>query len=371
MIPHDLVRSVNRGSTAFLWNEDFLKYSLGPSHPFQPHREKRTLDLLSEMGAFGDDAVVVEPRSATEEEVAMVHTAEHIRFVKETCARGHGMLDNGDTPVTKELFAGSLAAVGASIVGADLVMKGEAEHAFNPAGGLHHARSYASAGFCVFNDLAVAARHLQRTYGLQRVAIVDVDGHHGDGTQEIFYRERVLTISLHRYGRGFYPGSGSVEEVGEGEGAGFHLNVPLPYRTGHETYIKAYEEVVLPALRAYRPEFIIHQFGADGHFADPLVGLGMTTRTYEEVAKLTHEAAHELCGGRYLVAGGGGYKEEAVARSWAIMFCAISGLDVPLRSRIDGLHDVSGIEEPAGNAELVEAVIGQLKAEVLPRIGRH
>jgi acetoin utilization protein AcuC len=358
---------VTQGRSAFLWNDDFLKYQFGPSHPFQPIREKMTLDLLRERAAFGDAAQVVASRPATEEEVLLVHTQAHLDFVKAKTREGRGLLDAGDTPATKGLFEGSLAAVGASTQGADLVASGEFLHAFNPAGGLHHAHPDRSSGFCVFNDVAVAVRVLQKR-GFGRIAVVDIDGHHGDGTQSVFYREKVLTISTHRYGAGFFPGSGSLEEMGEGEGRGYAVNIPLPAFTGDETYLSAFRRVVLPALEAYRPEVIVHQFGVDGHIGDPLVGLDLTTRAYLEVAGSVHEAAHRLCGGRYLVLGGGGYDMDATSRVWALMFCKVSGaLPVMSRGCVE-LYDDPPRPEPEGVAARVEATVERLVKEVLPLI---
>jgi len=354
--------------TAFLYNEDFLKYYFGENHPFQPLREKRTMELLEELGVFGGSAITYNTHLATEDDLRLVHTPKHVAFVKETCERGEGFLDRGDTPATKTLFEGSLAAVGASLDGVDGIMKGTYKHAFNPAGGLHHARSDRSAGFCVFNDVAIAVRALQRRHGLKKVAVVDIDGHHGDGTQSVFYDEKILTISLHHYDLGFYPGSGSSKEKGADLGTGYALNVPLPFRTGDTTYLKAYREVVLPALEAYHPEFIIHQFGVDGHFSDPLVGLALTTQGYEVIAKLTHDSAHDMCDGRYLVVGGGGYNPDATKRSWAIMFCTISGVYPKDKMSWDALHDKRFIPEPKGVAEEVDVTLDLIKAELLPLI---
>lgn len=353
---------------AFLYNEDFLKYYFGENHPFQPYREKATLELLEKLGIFGDKAIVHKTYPASIEDLLMVHSKEHIDFVRRRCESGYGLLDRGDTPATKTLLEGALAAVGATIDGAEGIMNGKFLHAFNPAGGLHHARSECSSGFCVFNDIAVAVRALQRRFKKERIAIIDIDGHHGDGTQSVFYNEKVLTISLHHFSLGFFPGSGGTREIGEGYGKGYAINVPLPFRTGDRTYLKAYNEVVITALKEYRPDFIIHQFGVDAHFLDPLVGLGLTTRAYEQIANVTHKAAHELCNGHYLVVGGGGYNIETVPRCWAIMFCTVSGVYPKESAAWDALHDKESPPEPEGVAEEVERTISRIKAEIIPLI---
>jgi acetoin utilization protein AcuC len=354
--------------TAFLYNDDFMKYYFGPSHPFQPGRVKQTKELLERSGVFQGAAFLQPTKDATVNDLRLVHTQRHIDFVHSSSMRGFGLLDQGDTPAALGIYEGSLAVVGATLEGVEGIMQGRFNHAFNPAGGLHHARADRSAGFCVFNDVAIAMRALQRRHGIQRVAMIDIDGHHGDGTQSVFSNEKTLTISMHHYGSGFYPGSGSELEDGDGEGKGYSINIPLPFRTGDQSYLSAYREIVIPALEAYRPEVIVHQFGVDGHFSDPLVGLGLTTHAYEEVARLTHEAAHRLCGGRYLVLGGGGYNEEAVKRCWAIMFCTISGQYPIDPEAYQAMHDKTSIPEPQGAREEVMETVEKLKKEVLPFI---
>ena len=205
------------GATAFLYNDEFLKYQFGPRQLFQPIRGKLTLgDRPPPWNLFEDPHVRLKRTRRLEPELLeLVHTHAHIDLVKRLSEEGRGYLDQGDTPATKGLFEGSLAAVGASVEGAFGIVDGEHDHAFNPAGGLHHAHPESSSGFCVFNDLAITVRALQRSRGLKKIAVVDIDGHHGNGTQDIFYRENILTISLHRYGDGFYPGSGDVNEMGK------------------------------------------------------------------------------------------------------------------------------------------------------------
>lgn len=312
------------GVTAFIYHEDYLKYYFGPTHPFKPIREKYTLDLLKELGVFDEKAKYYEPKPASEDDLMLVHTKKYVDFVKKMSERGSGYLDYGDTPATKGIYEGSCSVVGGSLCAADLIMKGKASHAFNPGGGLHHAKESSAAGFCVFNDIAIVTRYLQRKYGLKKIAIIDIDGHHGDGTQKILYHEPVLKISLHRYDGVFYPGTGSVGEIGEGDGKGYTINIPLPARTPDEAYLFAFNEIVMPQIEGYRPEIIISQFGVDGHYQDPLVGLSLTTKTYEEISSALHKLAHEISNGKYLILGGGGYNPVNVSRCWAVMFVNVS-----------------------------------------------
>jgi acetoin utilization protein AcuC len=351
------------GVSAFIYSDEYLKYRFGPTHPLQPIRQRYTLDLLRRMRAFGEKAKLYDPAPAREEDLQLVHDKGYIDLVRRASASGGILLDRGDTPAVKGIYEGACSVVGGSICGAKLLMGGEALHAFNPGGGLHHAKMDAAAGFCVFNDIAIAARILQRG-GLKRIAIVDVDGHHADGTQEIFYSEPILKISLHRFGNFFFPGTGLVEEMGEGEGKGYSVNVPLPPGTGDDVYLHAFDEVVLPLLRAYRPQILLNQFGVDGHYQDPLVGLSLTTKTFRAVASTMHDLAHELCEGKYLLFGGGGYEPLNTARCWALIFLTVSEA-VP-EEKLDQLADGGHPPEDRAVAEVVRRSVDEVKRKIFP-----
>ena len=352
------------GVTAFIYRDDYLKYQFGPGHPFQPIREKYTLDKIRELGILDRNAKLFEPKPASEEDLLLVHSEEYIEFVKSMSKSGGGYLDYGDTPATRGIYEASCSVVGGSICGVDLIMEGEVSHAFNPGGGLHHARRDGAAGFCVFNDIAIAARHLQKKHGVEKIAIVDIDGHHGDGTQLIFYEEPILTISLHR--SGIYPGTGYVDELGVGKGRGYSVNVPLPAGTPDEVYLYAFDEVVKPLVETYEPEILLNQFGVDGHYQDPLVGLGLTTKAYFEISARMHALAHGGSEGRYLVFGGGGYNPSNVSRCWAIMFATISGFPA---EKLKGLFDK---EQPRKDERVFSSVretVGRIKKIIFPPHG--
>jgi acetoin utilization protein AcuC len=354
--------------TAFLYQDDYLKYQFGPSHPFKPIREKDTLDLLRELGVFNGKAEHRLPLPAAKDDLLSVHTREYVEYVQRMCAEGRGYLDYGDTPAAHGLYEGSLAVVGGSLLGAKLIMEGEVDHAFNPGGGLHHARADRASGFCVFNDIAVAIRFLQRRYGLKRIAVIDIDGHHGDGTQDIFYEEPILTISTHR--RGIFPGTGYIDEVGKGAGHGFAVNIPLPEATFHDAYLYAFQEVVPPLVKAYDPELIISQFGVDGHYLDPLVGLALTTATYAEVSQILHDLAHRYAKGRLLVVGGGGYNQRTVAKCWTIMFATIShALPEESRRKYEELFDSEVRFRDERVLDQVKDTVQRLKDVVFPLHG--
>ncbi|QOJ78147.1 acetoin utilization protein AcuC [Infirmifilum lucidum] len=263
----------------------------------------------------------VEPSTISEEELLRAHDKEYIDFVKRKSIEGMGLLDYGDTPAYPGVFENALETISATLTLAQkLLVKGGV--GFNPNGGFHHARRRSAGGFCVFNDLAVAALWL-REKGLERIAIVDIDAHHGDGTQQILYSSDILKISIHGYGYGFYPGTGWIDELGEGVGYCRNINIPLPLGSGDDAFIIALREVVESLLSSYDPQFLIIQGGADGHRGDPLTYLNFTENSYIRFASLISRLASR--GVPVLVTGGGGYVPSTVARIWALMIAGIAG----------------------------------------------
>ena len=345
---------------SFVYSDAYLKYFFGPSHPFQATREKMTFELLKLLGVFGKHMELVQPAIASEEDILSVHEKTYVEFVKKTV---NGMLDYGDTPATPTLYEGALWRVGGSLTAAKLAMGGKIS--FNPGGGLHHSHRSVASGFCVFNDIAISVRYLQKQ-GFRRIAVIDVDGHHGDGTQSILNEEPVLKVSLHRYDGSFFPGTGRAEDIGEGEGIGYSVNVPLPKDCYDEAYMKAFNEIVLPVVCAYKPEIIINQFGVDSHYGDPLVGMALTTKTYEKIAHSLRGLSKELCKSRLLVLGGGGYSKEDVARSWATVCLALSNAPKEL---LDKVADTKEPKKPGWVMDDVEKSIKAVKKAVFPYHG--
>ena len=307
---------------------------------------------------------------ASDADLRWVHAQTYIDWVRQMDLRGEGFLDERDTPAYPGVFRRAAVAVGGTLLGVRLITDGVAQYAFNPGGGLHHARPDGTSGFCVFNDLAIAVRWLMAERGILRPVVIDVDGHHGDGTQLIFYEEPILTVSIHQYDGRFYPGSGAVEEAGEGLGEGYALNIALPRRTGSEPYLRALDEVVLPIVRAYNPDFVILQFGADAHSMDRLVSLRLTAQDYgalmERFIALANESAAE---GKMMIAGGGGYTPDAVVRSWAIALSVATGQPERTRHLYDDLTQVKR-GDPVREAQ-ANKMIERAKAIHLPfwRIG--
>jgi acetoin utilization protein AcuC len=368
------------------YGDDAPWYDHGPQHPLRPARVILTRDLIKAYGVVDGERVVETPaRDATDEEIGLVHSDRYVDAVKRA---GHGERGEwsqfgfgpGDNPIFPRMHESSSRVVGASLVAAEAVVDGRAEHAFNPAGGLHHAMPERASGFCVYDDPAVAIRWLLE-HGVGRIAYVDVDVHHGDGPQAIFYRDpRVLTISLHQSGRTLFPGTGFVEEWGAGEAQGTKVNVPLPPYTGGEEWFQAFTEVVPPLVQAWKPDILVTQLGCDTHYTDPLAQEGLSTPDYRQTAEVLPPLAHEAAGGRWLATGGGGYQwARVVPRAWTIAFAEMANVSLPdelPESWIEEAERQAGHrlpttlseEAPLGrtNPAAVEAVIDQVKRTIFP-----
>ena len=329
ILPLDRVSAVS-GLVRLVWGEQFMSYVLSPDHPLQPERVRLAVYLIRRLG-LDEFAETVSPRVATRAELELAHTPAYIDLVRrlsdpveragvkfrEIAEGGFGTADN---PVADGMDEACAVVVGGSLVAAEAVHRGDALHAFNPAGGLHHARRDRASGFCVYNDVAVAAEWLRRQG--HRVAVVDVDVHHGDGTEAFFYSSPdVLTISLHESGRYLFPGTGFPDEVGTGEGRGFAANLPLLPYAWDAPWLAAFDAVVPPLLRDFRPTVLVTQDGCDTHALDPMAHMQASTRIWPHVGRRFHELAHELCDGRWVALGGGGYAiREVVPRAWTLLF---------------------------------------------------
>lgn len=317
---------------AYLYHPRMSQHVLRPDHPFRPVRLQYTYELLEAYGAFQlPGSRLLEPPTASDEELLLVHTRDYIERVRAYSASGrpderaalYGFSMWGDNPIYQGMFEANALATGATLQAARLLLAGEVDVAFSPAGGLHHAMPSAASGFCVFNDPAIAIEWLRRQ-GL-RVAYVDIDAHHGDGVQHVFYdTDQVLTISLHESGRYLFPGTGFVEEYGRGRGRGYSVNVPLAPYTDDATYRWAFEEIVPPLVEAFHPDILVTQLGIDTYFNDPLAHLLLTVQGFTGLV----ERLAGLCP-KWLALGGGGYDLSAVARGWASAYGVMLGVRWP------------------------------------------
>jgi acetoin utilization protein AcuC len=322
------------GTLTLPWDDRLLRYDFGRGHPFNPVRLELTMALARDLGVLDAPAVTVVPvPRATDDELRTVHTAGYVEAVKaagdaQVADQPHG-LGTPDNPVFPAMHAATADVVGATLTAARALADGTADHAVSIAGGLHHAMPDRAAGFCLYNDLAVAIRELLVS-GVDRVAYVDVDVHHGDGVEEVFRDDpRVLTISLHESGRTLFPGTGWPEETGGPAAPGSVVNVALPAGTGDAGWLRAFEAVVPPLLAAFRPTVLVSQHGCDSHALDPLANLLVSVDAQRQVAARLHALAHELCDGRWLATGGGGYEVvRVVPRSWSHLLAVAAGRPV-------------------------------------------
>jgi len=292
-----------------VYSPRYLDHNPGYDHPDTPSRLQVIMDELNRNDVFeSEKCLLVKPKPSTTETVENVHEHDYVQLVQRMCASGGGLLDLGDTVVNRESFGVALLAVGGVLEATELVATGRCNNAFalvRPPG--HHAGAYYASGFCLFNNIAIAATHLLRDRGLNRILILDVDAHHGNGTQEIFYdTDRVLYVSLHQDPRGF-PGTGFADEIGEGKGLGYTVNVPFPYRIDDQIYLKAFDEIVIPVVHQYKPQFILVSAGFDGHYTDPVGSLSLSTNCYTKVFSKTLNLAAQLCGGKLVATLEGGY----------------------------------------------------------------
>ncbi|WP_344667623.1 acetoin utilization protein AcuC [Catenulispora yoronensis] len=305
------------------WDDAVLNYDFGPSHPLAPVRVELTMALARALGVLDhSDVRIVPVTAATDAELRLVHAPEYIDAVRaaddaSTAQRQTIGIGTADNPHFPRMHEPSALIAGASIAAAREVWTGAAAHAVNIAGGLHHAMRSQAAGFCIYNDPAIAIAWLL-AQGARRVAYVDVDVHHGDGVQAAFWNDpRVLTISLHQDPRTLFPGTGHPGEAGGPDAEGYAVNVALPPATTDEPWLRAFDAVVPPLLAAFGPDVLLSQHGCDTHTADPLADLHLTVDGQRAVVERLHRLAHEHAAGKWVATGGGGYAlVDVVPRIW-------------------------------------------------------
>ena len=320
---------------AFVYDPSLSEYELSESHPFKPVRLELTRSLLEHAGLLNETHFVV-PTPITEVHLLKVHDAAFVEAVK-AVSKGESVSDaysyglgTGDNPIFPKMHEAIMRVCSATVTATDLVASGKVKRAVNLSGGLHHAHAAQASGFCLYNDLALGIEHAVETYGM-RVAYVDIDAHHGDGVQGLFYdRGEVLTASMHESGRYLFPGTGHTYEVGKGEGRGLSVNVPLEPYTEDASYLEAFEAVVPVALRTFGPDLIVLQAGADMHYFDPLADLKLSVSGMAQSYRRMSELADELCEGRLVATGGGGYDPyRTVPRAWALLWAALTQQTLP------------------------------------------
>lgn len=303
------------------------RYSFSAYHPLRPERVTLSQELARMLGVLHEEDIV-EASPAEPELVAQVHSPRYVQVVQALSEGKHvpGYHEfgfaSGDNPPFRGMFEASLAVVGASVATAQAIMDG-AQVAVNLAGGLHHARREEAAGFCIFNDPAVAIHVLKQKY--RRIVYLDIDVHHGDGVQWLYYRDpQVLTISIHESGRFLFPGTGHPDEIGAGEGRGTSANIPLGRYADDDIWWWAFQQVVPALFRWFQPEVVVLQMGADPHYTDPLAHVSLTTQGWLRAVQWVVEQGLPI-----VATGGGGYSLTAVTRMWTMALATLKGVPVP------------------------------------------
>jgi acetoin utilization protein AcuC len=321
-------------SVRYAWDEALRGYDFGAHHPMAPIRVELTVLLSQLFGLFDLPSVQVASPPPADHLLGLVHTPEYVAAVRR-CAQnprryepqfGLGTDDNPCFPAMHDVTS---RVVGGTVDVARAVWRGEAEHGVNVTGGLHHGMAGHASGFCIYNDIAVALKVLLAE-GAERIAYVDVDVHHGDGVQALFWNDpRVLTISLHESPRTLFPGTGYPHETGGADAEGSAVNVALPPGTNDAGWLRAFHSIVPPLLAEFRPQILVSQHGADTHVEDPLAHLALTVDGQRAAALALHDLAHERCGGRWVAVGGGGYAvTDVVPRTWTHLLAVSAGVPI-------------------------------------------
>jgi len=329
------------GKTAVVFSPIFTKHNPGRGHPESARRVTAVAaEIQNKKEKFGSKLQLVQPEKASIEDVELVHAVEYIRLVDAVCRAGGGPLDSQDTVASPDSFDVALYAVGGTLKAVNLVIEGNVENAFalvRPPG--HHAERFRALGFCIFNNVAIAAQYLIEKSKLSRVLILDVDAHHGNGTQRKFYEtDKVLYVSLHEDPTDF-PGTGFMDEVGVGEGAGYNVNIPFPYGTGDRVYLRAVREILTPIVCQYRPEFMLVSAGFDSHHLDPVGNLSLSARCINQIYETITCLASRICEGKLVSVLEGGYNPKTIGQLAVTAIARMSRTSLSIEDRIPPIKE--------------------------------
>lgn len=351
-------------TTAIVYSPRYLDHDTGPGHPESPSRLKTIMDSTKKSRLLETgNCALISPRKAKSEEVELVHDQSYVKMIRVMCMRGGGQLDE-DTTLSSESYDVALLAAGGVLKASELVLTGKFENAFalvRPPG--HHVGfcgcglSATSQGFCVFNNVAIAAMNLIKKHDLKRILILDTDVHHGNGTQEIFNEtSSILYMSLHQYG--IYPHTGYADEIGYGEGEGFKVNIPFPARSGDDVWLKSFDEIVIPISLEYEPEFILVSIGFDCHKEDPLAGMRLSTVGILEGIDRILSIASKTCAGKLVLALEGGYNLKVLSKAVPLVIKKLAGEEALV-------EEERAISNPKVKNE-VETTLKEIKEILLP-----
>lgn len=301
-----------------MYGDALAKYGFGGSHPLGSDRIYAFWSRFKNEGLdIWKNIVIEEPVMAEEQALLAFHSKTYVDLVKEASVIGEGFLDYGDTPAFKGVFEAASYVVGSTLKALDMVMSKKVDHAFNPIGGLHHARREFAGGFCVFNDIGVAVAIARNNYNVKRIAYVDIDAHHGDG---VFYEFNddpdVFIVDVHEDGKYLYPGTGFEHETGEGRAKGTKLNLPMQPFANDNDFMNALSRAE-KFIDDAKPELIILQCGGDSMKGDPITHLNFSENAHIHTTKVLHRLAHKHCDGRMIALGGGGYNRNNIAIAWS------------------------------------------------------
>lgn len=331
---------------AILYREELKEYDFGEGHPFRGERVGNFIEFFKEK-LPQENFRWIQPKPATDEDLRIIHSQEYINFVENFYQAAHAKqplpfsqeiyqflsIDNIPGPNPGKLNLGARLIAGAAKEAGELVWQGKFEKAIT-IGGLHHATKNYGDGFCIFNDVALCAENLKRKFGAERILILDTDAHAGNGTCEYFYKDpKVLFIDLHQDPRTLYPGTGFASEIGEGEGKGFTINVPLPPYAGFDSYQLVFEEIVEPVVKEFKPQIIIRNGGSDPHFADELTQLGLTINGLRMIGDKVRKLS-EICNGKEIDLIGSGYNGRVLPWGWLALISGVAGFKIKIEEPI-------------------------------------
>jgi len=338
------------------YDERYVKYDLGEGHPFRGDRFITALKLFEAQGLFRVPGVFrLSYPPASREDLLRVHDPNYVDLIFRLGAESRPY--DIETPVSPQILEAVMLIIGGAIEAGKSVFDGRANRAVAIGCGFHHAgRSYGG-GFCLFNDIAITVEYIRRKHGLKRVMVIDYDVHAGNGTSDIYYEDpRVLFISMHQDPRGFYPGTGFVDQIGHGAGEGYNVNVPLPPLTGDETYLHTLREVFVPLAEEFKPELIVGNGGSDSHFADMLGNLGLTVQGFFQLSRTIVETAEGVCDGRVVLMSGSGYNPAVLPQCWYALAAGVVGLE-----KVDVEDPYTPPVEPAYVRGKVDDTLKELK----------
>jgi acetoin utilization protein AcuC len=325
--------------TRVIWDDAFTRYNFGREHPMAPIRLDLTTRLARSLGVL-DHVEVFSPPVATDEELCSVHDPGYVEAVRTasvspSVADQRRGLGTEDDPAFEGMHEAAARIVGGTLSLAQALHAGEIDHGVNYCGGMHHAMATHAAGFCIYNDAAVGIQYLL-DQGVERVAYIDIDVHHGDGVERIFWNDpRVLTVSLHETGRALFPGTGWPADIGGAQALGTAVNVALPVSTNDGGWLRAIDAIVPPIVHAFAPQVLFTQHGCDTHFEDPLAHFSVSMDAQRRAHESMHHLAHEVTGGKWIALGGGGYElVDVVPRSWTHLTAIAAHRPIPAETEV-------------------------------------